>query len=308
MININTNTVRFRKAKKTFKDEMSKLITGRIAKYEIELRRKKDKLLFEEIKSKLPLILAGNPDEIYKISIELTEIINKNRNKKVNKIIRKVFNYEWFSTKSKDRYDAYQLASDLDIRTCPYCNRNYTNTIIVKTKAKTKISRPAFDHYYPQSIHPLLALSFYNLIPSCTVCNSGQKGGKDIDSDLLLHPYLENHSDDIHFSYKYSIESESGLEITASAKSLKAQNSLELFCIKEIYNHHIEDLQDMIKMRNNFSENYLSILRAGVLHDVMLSNEEIYRLAFGTEYLFEEFGKRPLSKFKYDILKELGII
>ena len=39
-----------------------------------------------------------------------------------------------------------------------------------------------------------------------------------------------------------------------------------------------------------------------------LSKEETYRLLFGTELDAKDFHKRPMSKFKHDILKELGII
>ena len=39
-----------------------------------------------------------------------------------------------------------------------------------------------------------------------------------------------------------------------------------------------------------------------------LSFKEVYRLAFGVEYDETKFYKRPLSKFKKDILKELNLI
>ena len=39
-----------------------------------------------------------------------------------------------------------------------------------------------------------------------------------------------------------------------------------------------------------------------------LSKNEIYRILFGTELDVKNFHKRPLSKFKHDVLKELKII
>ena len=60
---------------------------------------------------------------------------------------------------------AYWLMEQLNVRTCPYCNRNYT------TFTTTKSIRPDFDHYYPQSKFPYLSLSIFNLIPACTYCN-----------------------------------------------------------------------------------------------------------------------------------------
>ena len=38
-----------------------------------------------------------------------------------------------------------------------------------------------------------------------------------------------------------------------------------------------------------------------------ISKSEAYRLIFGVEYNEIDFHKRPVSKFKCDILKELGI-
>ena len=88
--------------------------------------------------------------------------------------IEKIFSYKKFTTKKKKEYDAYDLAKNLDIPTCPYCNRTYTKTVI--TKNREKIIRPEFDHWFPKNQYPLLALSFYNLIPSCHICNSNVKG------------------------------------------------------------------------------------------------------------------------------------
>ena len=72
--------------------------------------------------------------------------------------INNIINYSLF-----DDY-AYKIANDLNVNTCPYCNRNYINTVI--DKGKKGIIRPTFDHFFPQVRHPFLALSFYNLIPS----------------------------------------------------------------------------------------------------------------------------------------------
>ena len=42
--------------------------------------------------------------------------------------------------------------------------------------------------------------------------------------------------------------------------------------------------------------------------DQKISNEEIYRLAFGTSFEEKDFQKRPLSRMKRDILDELGML
>ena len=37
-----------------------------------------------------------------------------------------------------------------------------------------------FDHFYNKSKYPLLAISFYNLVPVCGTCNH-TKGKNDVD-------------------------------------------------------------------------------------------------------------------------------
>lgn len=55
----------------------------------------------------------------------------------------------------------------------------YTKTVF--DEEGEKITRPTFDHWFAKDDHPLLALSFYNLIPSCNICNSSVKGKKEIE-------------------------------------------------------------------------------------------------------------------------------
>jgi 5-methylcytosine-specific restriction endonuclease McrA len=77
-----------------------------------------------------------------------------------------------FSFKN-EQYSAYHLILDLGITVCPYCNRNF---IFNSTKKRTS----HFDHFFPESKYPFLAMSFYNLVPSCSTCNT-LKGKESID-------------------------------------------------------------------------------------------------------------------------------
>ncbi|WP_280673015.1 MULTISPECIES: hypothetical protein [unclassified Dysgonomonas] len=292
---------------------MSKTIKDRIANLANKPTKKLKEIyniyyyigFFEEwIEYDLKTILIGRPDVLYEKSISITPFIRSWKDLRI--CIEYVFNYEYLCDKVDSRYDAYDLAQSLGINTCPYCNRNYTSTII--TKDKEKFCRPAFDHYFAKTNHPLLAISFYNLIPSCTTCNSGRKGDVDVRLETHLHPYVDNLVDNIVFSYKYSTHTVSGLEVKIKSLSEKEENTLKLFGIKEIYDTHTNELQDMIRMRYYFTDNYLNILKSNLLAGIYMSKKELYRLAFGTELLSEDFINKPLSKFKRDILKELGII
>lgn len=220
----------------------------------------------------------------------------------------KVFSYSTFIKKDK-KYNAYILSSILDRNTCTYCNRNYTNTVV--SKEGEKIIRPQFDHWYPKKKLSLLALSFYNLIPSCSTCNTSIKGDQIFKTGIYLHPYLDKiNNEDFKFSYKYSSETRNGLAI----KLLYPNNdhvvkrTMESYKIEEVYNAHTEELKELLKIKQAYSERYLSILSANTFKGLEISMEELYRLAFGVYYNEKDFGKRPFSKMKKDVLKELNIV
>ena len=56
-----------------------------------------------------------------------------------------------------------KFLNHLNIDTCTYCNRNYTLDF-----KNLNNSRAQLDHWFPKESFPILALSFYNLIPSCS--------------------------------------------------------------------------------------------------------------------------------------------
>ena len=227
---------------------------------------------------------------------------------KVISDINSIFSYSDFSKADTNAYGAYSLAKNLNRRTCTYCNRIYTNTL--STNRGKKVMRPQFDHWYPQTRFPVLAISFYNLIPSCYICNSSAKS--DIVLDLLthVHPYIDaNQSDEFKFNYVYrtSLDQYRIFVTPTNINDKKAFNTIKKLSIDEMYNAHHEELKDLIKIKQAYSEEYISKMQK-FFPKSGLSPGEIYRLIFGTELDNELLHKRPLSKFKRDILKRLGII
>lgn len=308
MLHINPNTPKIIIAKRAFHPGMLDFVFKRFDKIG-ELQDVNVALIqrFFEIHvfDLIDDLLIGTPDRLIQISNNLNPFIDFSSD--IRKGIEYVFNYDIFIKKAKTRYDAYKLADSLDVRTCTYCNRNYTNTII--RNSGDKLARPQFDHYFDKASHPVLAISFYNLIPSCSICNSSIKGTHKMNLTDYMHPYIDNNLNDIRFTYKYSLESKSGLRIKVITQiDSKARNTIDAFAIEEVYNSHTGELLDLIKTRQYFSDKYLSILSSNLLRDVIISKEDLYRIVFGTEYDSSNFMNRPFSKFKSDILKELGII
>ena len=95
----------------------------------------------------------------------------------------KIFDYDKFSkANSNNQGAAYWLQHQLDVKVCPFCNRIYTTTLFNRNV------RPAFDHFYPKSIYPYLAVSLFNLIPICDICNKA----KSDRIDSIIYPYDES--------------------------------------------------------------------------------------------------------------------
>jgi hypothetical protein len=313
MIAINNNSLTVRKAFKAYKDDMPVLVRKRIAKTSnaapagSRVRR-----FLAVIDYYADEILLGKPARLMTLSRRFNPLLTTiDANGQVVKTdlgiaIATVFDYQWFITKTIHRYSAYHLTEDLEINVCVYCNRSYTHTII--TQDGRKIARPTLDHYFNKGRHPLLALSFYNLIPSCNVCNLGVKHEAEFELATHYHPYLDDYITDFSFTYEYDRSARSGLKILVNTADSKADRTLRELDTRELYDTHSAELKEMLAMRYKFSDNYLQILEEHLLNGTRVCREELYRIAFGVEPNVSDFGRRPFSKFKHDILTELKII
>ncbi|MCX8524685.1 hypothetical protein OF897_12250 [Chryseobacterium formosus] len=250
-------------------------------------------------------VLIGTPDE-------LEVIKNKFLSTGLKKSLKTLMNYDsWIKTDDKAtyrNYNAYHLAEKLDIPTCVYCNRIYTKTVI--NSSGTKITRPTFDHWFPKSKHPLLALSFYNLIPSCSVCNSGVKGSTPFEISTHFHPYHKNLIEDFKYTFSYDHRDYDKFIFKIMPDNKFSEVSVNAFELEEIFKAHEDEIEDLRRIKDAYSEDYIDMLENNILSGsgITLDRNEVYRLAFGVHFQEAKFDRRPLSKMKKDILIELGII
>ncbi|SEM42085.1 HNH endonuclease [Chryseobacterium taichungense] len=215
--------------------------------------------------------------------------------------LKNVFNYKTIIG------NKYYLAEILDQHTCIYCNRNYVKTV---GNSDNKILRAEYDHFFNKNKYPLLALSFYNLIPICSTCNK-KKGDTDFDLDNYLHPYLMSDEDKkFNFSYRKKSFIDNNVKLcistTDSAVEKKIKKTFKDLCLNEIYNSNSDkELRDLLDLRYKYSQNYLEILLNNTFKNLPITKEEVYRMVFGIETKEEDYHKRPFSKFKKDIIDEL---
>ncbi|RXR20194.1 hypothetical protein [Flavobacterium stagni] len=256
--------------------------------------------------SKIDDILIGDPKKLSRLNTHYYKLQRSRHVRKYDSVLKKIFSFSNFNTNKKE-YNLNNLSENISIKYCPYCNRQ--STINVTSNS----IKPDFDHYFPQAKFPLLGLSFYNLIPCCTICNSRFKIGKVLRLNQYLHPYVDDCMNDFNFTYKYDISSKNLIKIDIKRDILnplptKIEKSLSLFKIIETYNAHTDEILDLLKIKQIYNDRYLKILSTQTFSDLKISQEELYRLAFGVYYEKTDFSKRPFSKLKKDILTELNLI
>lgn len=200
-----------------------------------------------------------------------------------------------------------QLSRSLNIRTCPYCNRSYTFSIDEKMDEapdKRVRVRPEFDHFYPKAKYPCLALCFYNLIPSCPVCNH-LKREREID----LNPYLiDTENSPICFNLKNEKEVKTAEDIVLEVVSSDGRGSgnIEVLGLQHLYNEHKDYVKEMMDKAVAYDKSYYDGLIES-FRGMNLNAQDIENRIWGTYTECSDLGKRPLSKLTRDILKIYNI-
>lgn len=240
---------------------------------------------------------------------------NPNLVSKYNTVLNKLqeaFDYNHSISQNKER--AYRLTEMKGSHVCTYCNRQYIFTVNKpKKKVLEHIVRPELDHWFCKELYPLLSLSFYNLIPSCHICNSSVKGSEVFSLDTHIHPYVqEDANPKIQFKPTAVTGQSSmyGVKIER-IKDSKEDNTVKAFALDEIYAEHGRlEVTELMRFNSAYSDGYLKVLFEELLKDpgTKLTKAEVYRMLFGTELEPERFGERPMSKLKHDILEYLHII
>lgn len=278
---------------------------------------------FLRIDAHLEELILCSPDDAFRTQNDFIAAIGLPNplSTEVKKILNIIIDYSLF-----DKY-AYGVAQKLNINTCPYCNRNYINTVIDK-KGK-HIIRPTFDHFFPQKYHPFLALSFYNLIPSCYYCNSSLKSSANVHIDTHIHPYKEGFDNDATFQVliktlnpKKSDPENYSLLIsdkmvphsisdryrkifggTRSVKNLKEGN-VSLFKLEVIYQSHLDIVGELRVKTDKLNSWYgKSIVKMFPLLGTNV--EEFYQYYFGNYFNEKDFHRRPMAKLTKDVVSQM---
>ena len=229
------------------------------------------------------------------------------------KLLRKVFDYDKFI--SKDADFSYSLSHVKKTNACPYCNRQYTLTIEKKTRAGEvvdHIAKPHFDHWFAKTTFPLLALSFYNLVPSCSVCNSSIKGSTLMQINNHVHPYCQERGYEPSFKFRVLFTGDKEFELYTTKSAIAAEEQMkDDFFIEDAYKYHEQlEVADLVNLYREHEETYLNKWMKATLRDLLptKSVSEIIRMVFGAEITAAHLNDRPMSKLKKDLLEQFHII
>jgi hypothetical protein len=290
-------------------------------------------LLFQLLYRKRKKILVGNPyvlsriiDEITHAGFSQTTMDNiSNPKSTLHQEICEVFNYDSFIGRSASGWGAYRLTQKLHVEVCPYCNRQFISTYYHKG-GKT---RPALDHFWSKTKYPYLSVSFYNLIPCCTTCNSSFKGQIDFSLDSHLHPYVEGFGRRMKFRTGIILRRDArGGIISTDVDTLVGKNSnfkvelkymkgsqrfktlaeenIKVFKLEALYGNHIDYINELVQKAQIYSNSYIEDLFRNY-RPLFYSRQDVIRMLLGAYVEEEEQGKRVLSKFIADIAEELRL-
>ena len=203
-------------------------------------------------------------------------------------------------------WGGYNFIKEIGIMTCPYCNRIYTDLIIGQSKSY----KPALDHFYPKANYPYLALSLFNLIPSCNICNSSFKSDNTLNIHNLYNTGFEN---DYIFKFRVMDDTKpitnKNIKIIIEPKTgkcMETQHSINLFELESSYNTHKDIVVKMYKQRKKYSNTEIRrLIKLGCYTSIPNFVEQV---VLSGPIDKNKFSEVPLAKFKRDIAYQLGFI
>lgn len=246
--------------------------------------------------------------------------------------LHKVFDYDHFRGiyLSTGKWGAYEYLSLLGVKTCLYCNRNYTvvfdRSFHAAAKDKGKV-RPVLDHLFLHSRYPFLGISLFNLVPACYECNTCLKGSHVAFADEdHLNPYAES----FHKLYRFddSILKENldkldwhqfafdrfSISLEARDKNKldigypKADINKRIFALEELYNCHKEVILPYLFQASRYGFGRIKDLedKAGLIG---LPPTNWKALAFGSFINdVNDIKLKPFAKIMCDILDKYELL
>lgn len=300
-----------------------KLKNDYLREYNVSLLQKKLDILmitYPEIKDCLPndisarKLLIANFKYLTKVYCAFVGYLNgkssDERTEILAKFVEQGFKYD--SHKGKIARFLLNPANGFEIHNCVYCD---LVDVTEFTKADgRKVRKFETEHVLDKGECPLVALSLYNFVPSCGICNSPDiKGTKTIGDTEAEIAKLSPTSDGYDFSEQVSFEVNMINPIANDLDALKHPNdyevefnirkplyqkSITLFELKARYNNRIEKTE-LLKWRDKRRSNPDNIVKH-IADLKKVTFEEMFEEMF--ELTLRREGHYPMEKARREVM------
>lgn len=200
----------------------------------------------------------------------------------------------------------------LKVKSCVYCNAAYA---VTDEKCRGYYD---LDHWMPKSLYPYLCISFFNLQPSCPVCNRTKGNDEQVEffnlyeedatenldvmnldlDELSIAHYLLNHTpENLH------------IRLAASQKKyLKICNDMNAkLHITDMYAEHKDVAEEVVWKCLAYNRGYLQLTKMS-FGNFAPTTADVNRFILGTYANPEEIHKRPMTQLVQGIAKQFGIL
>lgn len=171
-----------------------------------------------------------------------------------------------------------------------------------------KYNHFTLDHLLSQSENPVFALSLYNLIPCCSVCNSKFKHSSSLVEDFNDLKFIPTHQKirfnrdvkfKLFFNNEYKVTQDintNKIKIVLKNNDLRYRKFISTFKLYNRYQNHAHSIKELIQKKKKYSESYIK----NISRMLNRSTVEIKKDIFGKEIFHGELSKVPLTKLKRD--------
>lgn len=233
--------------------------------------------------------------------------------------LKSIFDYNSHQPKIAEYF-----AKHFSISTCHYCDMTYINTYIDTSSGGTK-RQFDLDHVLDKGKCPLIGLSLFNFVPSCSVCNSRAKHsatiGKGIKSKMLklsptnscdytfeedvnIHLALSKDGDVNQFAMKQSDKVSIKFDTTANPVY---QDEVDMFKLEDRYNYHKVYALRLWDLKKKYTdETFVKIAKLLSDDKTSVSPDTIKEDFFGTYFMTQYH--RAFGKLHHDIMQQDGLI
>lgn len=267
---------------------------------------------FEEFINDFEDLLKASPRKLYEIKTYFDTLPLAYR-----KLINEDFDletlYDYFiqgiyeNRKLGIKYSSSYLADNLDIFACPYCNENFTYSFRYRGGVAPIRRTFDWDHIYSKIDYPFLAISFFNLVPCCKVCNF-VKLNQNVD---FFNPHLNVNINNSYFFLLNPIGAgfitdtsklELNLVLIKTKYKEEFKKSIETIGLLDRYRSHKEIIKDILNKQRMYPLSYIS----AISNQIPLANKptlsQLRATLYGTIFNHQYYYKRPFSKLTFDIL------